>query len=85
MAFLTGMCRAAAIALAAVLLLARGPVAERFAGWTSWRDESTLAVLAMMGGVVYAAAIFALFGKEWLAALRARKHPLPMRPPLQPD
>src|SRR5438093_1113987 len=76
---------AAAIALAAVLLLTRGPVAELFAGWTSWRDESTLAVLAMMGGVVYAAAIFALFGKEWLAALRARKHPLPMRPPLQPD
>jgi len=76
---------AAAIALVAVLLLARGPVAELFAGWTSWRDESTLAVLAMMGGVVYAAAIFALFGKEWLAALRARKHPLPMRPPLQPD
>src|SRR6266581_3498513 len=57
---------AAAIALAAVLLLARGPVAELFAGWTSWRDESTLAVLAMMGGVVYAAVIFALFGKEWL-------------------
>ncbi len=76
---------AAAIALVAVLLLARGPVAELFAGWTSWRDESTLAVLAMMGGVVYAAAIFALFGKEWLAALRTRKHPLPMRPPLQPD
>src|SRR5438876_2101189 len=30
---------AAAIALAAVLLLARGPVAALLAGWTSWRDE----------------------------------------------
>src|SRR5215470_7129542 len=56
----------AAIALAAVLLLTQGPVARLFAGWTSWRDESTLAVLALIGGAVYAAAIFALFGKEWL-------------------
>src|SRR5215472_13818746 len=60
----------AAIALAAVLFLTQGPVARLFAGWTSWRDESTLAALALIGGAVYAAVIFALFGRDWLAALR---------------
>src|SRR5262249_43033046 len=45
----------AAIALAAVLFLTQGPVARLFAGWTSWRDESTLAALALIGGAVYAA------------------------------
>src|SRR5262249_61152273 len=71
-----------AIALAAMLFLTRDPVTSLFAGWASWRDESTLAVLAVIGGAVYAAAVFALFGKEWLAALRARKHPSPAPPPL---
>ncbi|HEU4357709.1 MAG TPA: trypsin-like peptidase domain-containing protein, partial [Xanthobacteraceae bacterium] len=75
----------AAIALAAVLFLTQGPVARLFAGWTSWRDESTLAVLALIGGAVYAAVIFALFGRDWLAALRTRKHPFPAPPPLQSD
>jgi putative peptidoglycan lipid II flippase len=72
---------AAAIALAAVLWLARGPVESLFASWTSWRDESALAVLAVLGGAVYGAVVLALFGKRWLAALRTRKRPPPSPPP----
>jgi hypothetical protein len=72
---------AAGIALAAVLWLAQAPVARLFAGWTAWRDESTLAVLAVIGGAVYGTIILALFGKQWLAALQRRKRPLAPPPP----
>ena len=58
--------------LAAVLWLAAGPVAAVFAHRQTLRDEATLAVLVVIGAVVYGAAIFALFGRQWLAALRAR-------------
>jgi hypothetical protein len=70
--------------LAAALWVLQAPVARLFAGWTSWRDESTLGTLAVIGGAVYAAMTVALFGKRWLAALRRRKRPL-APPPLQPD
>jgi putative peptidoglycan lipid II flippase len=76
---------AAGVALAAVLSLAQGPVARLFADWTSWRDESTLAVLAVIGGVVYGAVVVALFGKQWLAALRTRKRASAPPPPALPD
>ena len=72
---------AAGVALAAALWLAQGPVARLFADWTSWRDESTLAVLAAIGAAVYGAVVFALFGKQWLAALRTRKRATPLGPP----
>src|SRR6516165_3125587 len=72
---------AAGVALAVVLSLAQGPVARLFADWTSWRDESTLAVLAAIGAAVYGAIVLALFGRQWLAALRARKRPIPLGPP----
>jgi succinate-acetate transporter protein len=76
---------AAGVALAVVLSLAQGPVARLFASWTSWRDESTLAVLALIGGAVYGAVVFALFGKQWLAALRTRKRSTPPGPPPPSD
>jgi putative peptidoglycan lipid II flippase len=63
---------AAGLLLAAVLWLAAGPVAAVFAHRQTLRDEATLAVLVVIGAVVYGAAIFALFGRQWLAALRAR-------------
>lgn len=62
-------------ALAVVLWLAQAPVARLFASWPSWRDESTLAVLAAIGGAVYFAIVLVLFGRQWLAVLRARKRP----------
>jgi hypothetical protein len=48
-----------------------------FADWTSWRDEGTLAVLVLIGGAFYGAAILALFGKKWLTVLRTQKPPPP--------
>ena len=75
---------AAGLVLAAALWLLQAPVGRLFAGWTAWRDESTLGTLVVIGGVVYAAMTVALFGKRWLAALRRRKRPL-AAPPLQPD
>jgi putative peptidoglycan lipid II flippase len=76
---------AAGVALAVALSLAQGPVARLFASWTSGRDESTLAVLVLIGGAVYGAAVFALFGKQWLAALQARKRSTPPGPPPPSD
>jgi putative peptidoglycan lipid II flippase len=81
----TARLAAAGVALAVVLSLAQGPVARLFANWTSGRDESTLAVLVLIGGAVYGAAVFALFGKQWLAALQARKRSTPPGPPALPD
>jgi putative peptidoglycan lipid II flippase len=81
----TARLTAAGVALAAVLALAQGPVARLFADWASWRDESTLAVLAVIGGTVYGAVVVALFGKQWLAALRTRKRASAPPPPALPD
>jgi len=72
---------AAGVALAVALFLAQGPVARLFASWTSWREESTLALLAAIGAAVYSAMVLALFGRQWLAALRARKRAIPLGPP----
>jgi hypothetical protein len=48
-------------------------VANVFAGWATWRDESVLAVLAVIGGAVYFGIVVALFGRQWLTILRARR------------
>jgi putative peptidoglycan lipid II flippase len=60
----------AGLALALALWLARAPVAHAVSGWTSLRDETTLAVLMVIGAVVYGAAILALFGRRWFGPLR---------------
>jgi len=75
----------AGVALTAALWLALGPLTRVFADWPSWREESTLALLVLIGGVVYFAIILALFGPQWLAALRARKRPAPLPPPPPSD
>jgi putative peptidoglycan lipid II flippase len=75
----------AGVALTAALWLALGPLTRVFADWPSWREESTLALLVLIGGVVYFAIILALFGPQWLAALRARKRPTPLPPPPPSD
>jgi hypothetical protein len=56
-----------------VLFLAQGPVAGLFAGSSTWHDVATLAVLALIGALVYGDIVLALFGREWLAMLRRRK------------
>jgi putative peptidoglycan lipid II flippase len=80
-----GRLAAAGLALAVVLWLAQAPVASLFAGQSSWRDESTLAVLAVIGAVVYGGLVLALFGRQWLATLQAQKRraaPPPSLPPV---
>jgi putative peptidoglycan lipid II flippase len=62
-------------ALALTLWLVQRPVASVFAGWATWRDESALMVLATIGGAVYFGIVLALFGRQWLAALHARRRP----------
>jgi len=73
-------------ALALALWLAQRPVANVFAGWATWRDESALAVLAVIGGAVYFGIVVALFGRQWLTILRARRRPAaPVARPLTLD
>jgi putative peptidoglycan lipid II flippase len=64
---------AAGLALAAALWLCDGPVAHLFAGWQHLRDVAALAVLVVIGGVVYGGIVIALFGPRWLEAFRARR------------
>jgi hypothetical protein len=69
-----------------VLWLVQRPVADMFASWATWRDESALAVLAAIGGGVYFGIVLALFGRQWLATLRARKRRVaPVTQPLAFD
>jgi len=76
---------AAGVVLAIVLWLAAEPVAGLFAGWNSWRDESTLAVLAVIGAAIYGGIVLALFGRQWLATLRTRNRPVASPPPPPPE
>jgi putative peptidoglycan lipid II flippase len=63
----------AGLALAAALFLGERAVAGMFADWPALRDAATLAALAVIGAVVYFGIVLALFGKDWIAALRRRK------------
>jgi putative peptidoglycan lipid II flippase len=63
----------AGLALAAALWLCDGPVAHLFAGWQHLRDVAALAVLFVIGGVVYGGIVIALFGPRWLEEFRARR------------
>jgi putative peptidoglycan lipid II flippase len=44
----------------------------QFAGLGGFRDEAVLAVLIVVGAVVYAGAILVLFGPKWLRSLVRR-------------
>jgi putative peptidoglycan lipid II flippase len=67
-----GRLAAAGSALALVLSLVEAPVASLFSAWPRLRDEASLATLAGIGALVYGGAVIALFGPQWLAALRLR-------------
>ena len=62
----------AGVVLALALWLAQGPVEALFAHWTTLRYETTLATLGAIGACVYAGAVLALFGREWLALFQRR-------------
>jgi putative peptidoglycan lipid II flippase len=68
-----GMLAIAGLALAAALFFGQRAVAPMFADWPAFRDVATLVVLAVIGAVVYFGIVFALVGKQWLAALSRSK------------
>jgi putative peptidoglycan lipid II flippase len=63
----TGRLALAGLALAAVLWLTHQPIARLFAGAGSLRDVWTLAVLAVIGMIVYGGMALALVGRQWLS------------------
>jgi len=63
----------AGVVLAAVLWITEAPVAHRLADWRGLQDIATLAVLFILGSVVYGGMILMFFGQSWLATFRARR------------
>jgi putative peptidoglycan lipid II flippase len=76
---------AAGAALLVVLILGERVCAVLFAGWSSYRAAATLAVLAMLGALVYGGTVFMLFGRQWVTTLFGRKRGLSPQPPLPAD
>jgi putative peptidoglycan lipid II flippase len=76
----TGRLVVAGLVLAAALWLADAPVQRLVAGF-ALRDEAALALLAAIGGGVYAAIVLALFGRSWFAAFIARARATPPKSP----
>jgi putative peptidoglycan lipid II flippase len=60
---------AAGIVLAAALWLAAGVAAAQLAHLSTLRDETALALLIVVGSIVYAGSILLLFGTGWLRSL----------------
>ncbi len=67
-----------AAVLALALWLGHGLVLRIFAPGMPLRDEFALMVLVGIGAVVYVALLMVLFGRPWLATMRAAP-PLPLR------
>lgn len=62
----------AGAAMTAILWLGAAPAARLFQGWPA-SALLTLATIGVVGGTVYAVMIFAMFGRSWLLAFRARR------------
>ncbi len=66
---------AAGLALAAALWLGDGVATSLVRDGTALRDEIRLALLVLLGAIVYGGIVMALFGRRWLAAFRGRSGP----------
>jgi hypothetical protein len=66
--------------LALVLLLAAPFVTNVLSSLSTFRNESELLVLALLGGVFYGALVLALFGRRWLSLIRKRVQSAPAAP-----
>jgi putative peptidoglycan lipid II flippase len=62
---------AAAVVLGAVLLTAAPFVTALLSSWSRFRNESELALLMLIGGLVYGGLVIALFGRRWLSLMSA--------------
>jgi putative peptidoglycan lipid II flippase len=61
---------AAGLLLAGALWFGDAATARLSQDWAPFRDESRLALLVLIGAVVYGGVLLALFGRKWLAILR---------------
>ena len=73
----------AGLVLALVLWLADAPVRALVAG-RALQNELALALLALIGAVVYGSMVMALFGRHWLLRFGAGKRPPTPPPPSAP-
>jgi putative peptidoglycan lipid II flippase len=55
--------------LAAALLAGAYALEQALSGWTTFREETMLALLVLLGAVVYGLAVFLLLGRPWLKSL----------------
>ena len=76
---------AAGLTLGLALFISERVLRELVGGWTSYRDELMLALLAVVGMLVYGGAVIVLFGRQWLATFRRRKRQLGPPPPTSLD
>ena len=61
---------AAALALGLVLAVAVPVVTAMLSSWSRFRDESTLALLVVISGIVYGGLVIVLLGRRWLSLMR---------------
>ncbi len=61
---------AAGAALALALLLADPFVTRLLSSWSRFRNESELALLALLGGLVYGGLVLVLFGRRWVLLMK---------------
>jgi putative peptidoglycan lipid II flippase len=67
---------AAGAAMALVLWFAFPLVASPLSSLPRFRDVAELMALTLLGGAVYGALVLALFGRQWLPAIRGRAQPI---------
>src|SRR5579863_6127615 len=60
----------AGAALAVVLLVADPIVTRLLSSWSRFRNESELALLALLGGLVYGGLVLVLFGRRWISLMK---------------
>jgi putative peptidoglycan lipid II flippase len=72
---------AAGAALALALWVARPFAVELARAWGRFGNETALALLAVLGALVYGGLIAALFGRQWMAGLRRRRAAPAVPPP----
>lgn len=70
----------AGLVLAAALWIAQRFLPGLFGSRRVLREEASLAILVLLGALVYGGMVLALFGPQWLAALRRRRTALSATP-----
>ncbi len=66
---------AAGFVLAGALWLGDNMISGLSQNWMTLRDEGRLALLVLLGALVYGGAVAGLFGRKWLATFRGRSGP----------